>query len=87
MSDDNDVLLTTVLPNYLLYHADRVSRGGGCAILVNNTFVLSFANICVEDIKSLWVELRLSFKVSVLLGCVYRRPTCDIINLQTWFDK
>ena len=70
-SDVGDVLLSTVtvLHSYSIYRADRASRGGGCAILVNNTFVSSlFANICVEGIESIWVKSRLSLKVSALLG-------------------
>ena len=54
----------------------------------NNTLVSSlFANIGVEGIELIWVHLHLTFRVSVLLGCVYRRPTSDIINLQIWLNN
>jgi hypothetical protein len=87
-TNDSDVLLTAVLPDYSLYRADRTSRGGGCAILINNNIVSSkIAEINVEGIESVWVKLCLSFNMTVVMGCVYRRPACDNAAFLAWLHK
>ncbi|XP_075170106.1 uncharacterized protein LOC142242408, partial [Haematobia irritans] len=62
------------LPNYNLFHADRVSHGGGVAIYIKKG--IKCKTLSKTDngsrIEYLFVELNIGRNKQILLGCIYR---------------
>ena len=55
---DDDILFTSIVPEYNLYRADRQGRGGGVALLCHNSVVcISPKSECVDGIESIWSTL------------------------------
>ena len=72
-------------PGYHLFRQDRLERqGGGVFILVKHDLKpveYSFdhdGNIPFED--SVWCAVKVSFNISLLIGCIYRSPMSSLAN-------
>ena len=84
---DDDILFTSIVPEYNLYRADRQGLGGGVALLCHNSVVcISPNSVCVDGIESIWVNVTLSPSRTILIGGIYRKPTCTIDDLVKWFN-
>ena len=61
------------LPGYELFHKDRVSRGGGVALYVKDTFVTKNIEIAVpENVECVWVVIEQKFAQQIKRLCVCR---------------
>ena len=74
------------IPGYTLYEKHRTLRdgGGGIAIFVNSKLKFTKRDdLCIFDeyeFESLFIEVKLGNKRSVIIGEVYRVPNTDIGN-------
>jgi hypothetical protein len=67
------------IDNYNIYRADCITHGSGVYIYVNQKIQSCTTNIEQLNSKSpeqIWINLKIANE-SVLLGCLYRPPTCD----------
>ncbi|CAH8564354.1 unnamed protein product [Schistosoma intercalatum] len=69
------------LDNYSLYRSDRLNgRGGGCLIYAHSSLNSLLCDMPeLNKLKdSVWIVLKPSNSVTLLLGCVYRQPNASI---------
>ncbi|CAH8626797.1 unnamed protein product [Schistosoma haematobium] len=69
------------LDNYSLYRSDRLNgRGGGCLIYAHSSLNSLLCDMPeLNTLKdSVWIVLKPSNSVTLLLGCVYRQPNASI---------
>ena len=79
-------MFTSLVPDYCIYRVDRQGRSCGVALLYHNSVMSSSPiAICVDGIESIWVSVAVSSIRSILIGCVYRKPSCTFDNLHEWF--
>ncbi|CAH8671394.1 unnamed protein product [Schistosoma margrebowiei] len=70
--------------NYFLYRSDRLNgRGGGCLIYAHSSLNSLLCDMPeLNKLKdSVWIVLKLSNSVTLLLGCVYRQPNASIDDI------
>ncbi|CAH8516196.1 unnamed protein product [Schistosoma margrebowiei] len=61
--------------NYFLHRSDRLNgRGGGCLIYAHSSDMPELNKL--KD--SVWIVIKASNSVTLLLGCVYRQPNASI---------
>ena len=86
---DDTIPDSEILPggcDYSLIRRDRNCHGGGIAILIS--YHCQKLDLSRGEIESLWVELYLRNKVSLLLCCAYRPPSkLDFISTSLWSVK
>ena len=56
----------------------RKGKGGGVALLIKDDIDMILRKyISIDDVESIWVELRKNKGQKTLLGVVYRPPNCS----------
>src|SRR5271165_4564362 len=70
------------LPDYKFVSQPRQHKsGGGVGIFVNSTFDYNICEkLCINSsiIECIFIELPISQKDRILIGCVYRPPDSDV---------
>jgi len=77
---DETVLDAELFPQncgFSIVHCDRNRQGGGIAfLLANHVHYVLRSDLCTGNIESLWLQLFLGSRQSILVCCAYKPPSC-----------
>lgn len=88
-TDNNTV--DTFLPNFVSFHTNRTSRGGGVSIFVKNSLPatrIDNLSFTVDDLlECVTVEIASKTERNTVISCTYRKPGTDILKFTEHFER